>query len=123
MFTTRRRADSGDTLYLGMNSRFRFARMLLSTTGTGGTIIVSYWDGANWQAFTPANGSSDLTSSTVDLLFWTDYSATPDDWQKRAINSQMRYWVKIEVVSGYTTGPVGSQVSAASETNRLIFRR
>lgn len=115
--------DGGDTLYLGMNSRFRFARLLLSTAGAGGTIIVSYWDGANWQAFTPANGSSDLSNSTVDLLFWTDYSATPDDWQKRAINSQTRYWVKIEVVSGYTTGPVGSQVSAASETNRLIFRR
>ncbi|MCX6834935.1 MAG: hypothetical protein NTW07_07350 [candidate division Zixibacteria bacterium] len=115
--------DSDDVVYLGMDVRFRFARMLLSTVGVGGTIQVSYWDGANWHAFTPANGTAALDNSTVDLLFWTDYGSTPVDWQKRIIDSQLRYWVKIEVVSGYATGPVGTQISAASEIDRMIFRR
>lgn len=115
--------DSGDVVYLGMDARFRFARLLLSTVGVGGTIQVSYWDGANWHAFTPSNGTAALDNSTVDLLFWTDYGSTPVDWQKRIIDSQLRYWVKIEVVSGYSTGPVGTQISAASEIDRMIFRR
>jgi hypothetical protein len=115
--------DSGDVVYLGMDARFRFARILLSTVGAGGTVQVSYWDGANWHAFTPANGTAALDNSTVDLLFWADYGATPVDWQKRIINSQLLYWVKIEVVSGYATGPVGTQISAASEIDRMIFRR
>ena len=115
--------DSGDVVYLGMDARFRFARLLLSTVGVGGTIQVSYWDGANWHAFTPANGSAALDQSIVDLLFWTDYGATPVDWQKCIINSQLLYWVKIEVMSGYSTGPVATQISAASEIDRMIFRR
>jgi hypothetical protein len=115
--------DSGDTLYLGIDARFRWARLALSTSGVGGTVQVSYWDGANWQAFTPANGSPDLGSGTNDVLFWTDYSAIPVDWQKRAIDSQTRYWVKLEVTSNFTTGPAGSQISAVSETNRMILRR
>ena len=115
--------DSGDTIYLGMDARFRIARLVLSTCGAGGSLLVSYFDGADWQAFTPAGGSPDLSAATTDLLFWTDYSSVPADWQKRLVNSQSRYWVKIEVSSGFTTGPVASQVSAASETNRMIFRR
>jgi hypothetical protein len=115
--------DAGDALYLGLDTRFRFARLVLSTAGTGGTIISSYFDGAEWNAFTPANGVSDLSASPSDLLLWTDFGSIPDDWQKRTVNGLSRYWVKVEVASEFTTGPVGSQISAASELNRIIFRR
>lgn len=115
--------DAGDILYMGMDVRFASARLTLSTSGVGGTVMVSYWDGTNWQAFTPANGSTDLGSGSIDLLLWTDFSSMPDDWQKLTVNSQTRYWVKLEVNSAFATGPVGTQISAASETNRLIFRR
>jgi hypothetical protein len=115
--------DGGDILYLGMDARFRFARLALSTPGVGGTVLVSYWDGANWQAFTPANGSTDMGSGSVDLLLWVDFDSMPDDWQKTTVNAQTRYWVKLEVASGFTTGPVATQISAGSETKRIIFRR
>jgi hypothetical protein len=115
--------DTGDIIYLGMDAAFRSARLWLSTTGVGGTVIYSYWDGANWNAFTPANGNSDLSAGTVDLLFWTDYVSIPLDWQKRLINNQSRFWLKIEVSSGYATGPIGSQLTAVPETTRMIFRR
>jgi len=115
--------DSGDSLYLGMDGRFRVARVTLSTLGIGGTLQLSYWDGTSWETFTPANGSADLAASIVDWLFWTDYAAIPVDWQKRVINGQSRYWIRAEVVSDYTTGPVAGQIAAASEIDRLIFRR
>ncbi|MEW5795789.1 MAG: hypothetical protein AB1772_05460 [Candidatus Zixiibacteriota bacterium] len=115
--------DAGDILYLGMNERFRVARMLLSTIGAGGSVQVSYWNGANWEAFTPANGSVGFGSSVVDILLWGDYSDVPDDWQKRLVNSQSRYWIKIEAISGYTSGPVATQISAGSEIAQMIFRR
>ncbi len=115
--------DAGDILYLGMDAPFRVARLILSQTGVGGSVQVSYWDGANWEAFTPANGNPNFGSSAFDILMWTDYAALPDDWQKRLINSQRRYWVKIEVVSGYSTGPVASQISAATDATMMSFRR
>jgi len=115
--------DSGDSLYLGMDGRFRVARMTLSSLGIGGTLQLSYWDGTSWETFTPVNGSADLAASIVDWLFWTDYAAIPVNWQKRVINGQSRYWIKAGVVSDYTTGPVASQIAAASEIDRLIFRR
>ena len=115
--------DAGDCLYLGMDAPFRVARFVLSQTGVGGSIQISYWDGANWEAFTPASGSAGLGSSASDILLWTDYQSLPDDWQKRLVNSQRRYWVKIEVVSGYSVGPVASQISAGSDVTRMIFRR
>ncbi|RKX22967.1 MAG: hypothetical protein DRP45_10965, partial [Candidatus Zixiibacteriota bacterium] len=115
--------DSGDTAYLGMDARFRYVRLELSTPGVGGTVIYSYWDGTNWQAFTPVSGSSDLTGLSIDLLLWTDYGSVPVDWQKCAVNSQTRFWVKVEVASVYSTGPVGTQITAASKINRMIFRR
>jgi len=65
----------------------------------------------------------DLGSGLIDLLLWTDFSSMPDDWQKLTVNSQTRFWVKLKVGSVFTTGPIGSQISAGSETNRMIFRR
>ncbi len=115
--------EAGDALYLGLDARFRFLRLVLSTPGTGGTIVISYFDGTAWNAFTPAGGVSDLSTSPADLLLWTDFNGVPVDWQKRPVNGLSRYWVKIEVASGFATGPVASQVSAASELDRIIFRR
>lgn len=115
--------DSGDMVFLGMVNTFHLARVILSTLGSGGTVIYSYWDGANWQAFTPANGNSDLSATEVDLLFWIDYAAIPTDWQKRIVNSQSLYWLKIEVSSTFATAPVGTQISAVPDNSAIIFRR
>lgn len=115
--------DAGDTMYLGMDAPFRVARLILSQTGAGGSIQISYWDGANWEAFTPASGNPNLGSSASDILMWTDYASLPDDWQKRLVNSRRRYWVKIEVISGFSTGPIASQISAAADATQMIFRR
>jgi len=115
--------NSGDTIYLGMDEKFRYLNILLSTAGSGGTVSYSYWDGNNWNAFTPNDGIYNLDSTDKDLLLWTDFSSIPQDWQKRIINYENRFWLKIEVTSIFTTPPVGSQITAISNINALILRR
>jgi hypothetical protein len=115
--------DSGDTAYLGMDQTFRYVKFLLSTAGSGGTVVYSYWDGSNWQAFTPAGGSYAFDATDKELLLWDDYESIPVDWQKKLLSGQTRFWVKIEVISAFTTGPVGSQITAASDVQALIVRR
>jgi hypothetical protein len=115
--------DSGDIAYLGMDQKFRYVKFLLSTAGAGGTVVYSYWDGSNWMAFTPTGGNFALDATDKDLLLWDDYVSIPDDWQKKLVNGQTRFWVKIEVDSSFTTGPVGSQITAASDLQAFIVRR
>ena len=113
----------GDAVYIGMDRRFRFLRILLSTVGVGGALTYSYWDGANWIAFTPAGGAYDLDASDRELLLWNDYDATPDDWQKEALGADERYWVKVQVTTAFSTGPVGSQITSISNLGAVIVRR
>ncbi len=113
----------GDAVYLGKNQRFRFLRILLSTIGSGGQVTYSYWNGANWIAFTPAGGSYNFDSSDKELLLWNDYSATPEDWQKDALGAADYYWIKIQVSGDFTTGPVGSRITTISNIGSVITRR
>jgi len=115
--------EQGDAVYLGMDRRFRYLRILLSTVGVGGTLTYSYWNGAAWIAFTPAGGLCHLDASDHELLLWNDYNATPDDWQKEALESDERYWVKIQVTTAFTTGPVGSQITSISDLGAVSVRR
>ncbi len=115
--------DNGDVAYLGMNQKFRYVKFLLSTVGTGGTVVYSYWDGANWTAFAPAGGNFALDATDKDLLLWEDYTNLPDDWQKKPVSGQTLFWVRIEVASSFATGPVGSQITAASNLQAFVVRR
>ncbi|MFQ5500337.1 MAG: hypothetical protein ACE5FH_11770, partial [Candidatus Zixiibacteriota bacterium] len=114
---------TGDTMYLGMNEKFRYVKFLLSTAGSGGTISFTYYDGSNFRGFTPAGGSFNLDSTNKDLVLWDDFDSVPVDWQKNVIDGTPRFWVKIEVTSTYSTGPVGSQITAIPDAQALIVRR
>ncbi|MBN1211419.1 MAG: hypothetical protein JXA92_02470 [candidate division Zixibacteria bacterium] len=115
--------SSGDIIYLGMDDRFRYVEFTLSTPGGGGTVGYSYWDGSNWTAITPTGDNPYLDAAGVALVLWSDYAAFPVDWQKRIVNGENRFWVKIEVASAYTTGPVADRVAAVSFIEKIIFRR
>ncbi len=115
--------ESGDIIYLGMGYKFRYIKFLLSTAGSGGSVTYSYWDGSNWKAFTPSGGSFALDATDKDLPLWDDYESMPDDWQKKIVNGQTHFWVKIEVDSVFTTGTVGSQITAVSDLQAFIVRR
>lgn len=115
--------DAGDACYLGMNAPFRTAFLNLSTAGVGGTVSCRYFDGSQWQPFTPVSSVVTLSSSTSHLKFWEDTAAMPDNWQKTTIDGESRFWVKLEVASSFTTGPVGSRITAAAQIDHLIIAR
>ena len=112
-----------DQLYLGMQKQFRYLQILLSSLGSGGTLVFSYWDGSNWRAFTPSTGPVALDSDPTRIVLWDDYVSIPADWQKRAVNGQYQFWIRVEVNSPFATGPVGTQATSISEITRAIFRR
>lgn len=113
----------GDAVYLGMDAAFRFARLLLSSAGAGGTVAYSYWDGSSWKAFTPAGGTYHLDAVDHHLLLWEDSSQLPPDWQRKTVNEHNRFFIRIQVLTAFATAPVGSQITAVPETTALIVRR
>jgi hypothetical protein len=115
--------DVGDKMYLGMNQAFRYMRVLLSTTGVGGAVAYSYFDGVNWVAFAPASGGYNFDSADHELLLWTDYNTIPEVWQKTPVNGSSNFWVKVEVTTGFSTGPVGTQMTAISDLRAICLRR
>lgn len=115
--------ELGDAVYLGMDRKFRYLRVLLSTSGVGGSVNYSYWNGSAWVAFTPAAGLYHFNTSDRELLLWNDYDSTPADWQKKAFETSERYWIRIQVAVAFTTGPVGSQITSISDLKALSVRR
>lgn len=113
----------GDKLFLGMDVKFRYCKWLLSTAGSGGSVSYSYWNGSDWQVFTPAAGTFNLDATDKDYLLWADFASVPDDWQKNTVNGETCFWIKVEAISAFTTGPIGSQITTISDITALSVRR
>lgn len=115
--------SAGDAVFLGMDWPFRFIRILLSTPGSAGGVGYRYFDGSGWAGFSPAGGDYPLDNADKSLLLWDDVYSIPVDWQKCIVNGVSRYWVKIEVISDYVTGPIGSRFSTAANIQAFSCRR
>ena len=113
----------GDSLYLGMSKKFRYVRFLLSTSGVGGTVSYSYWDGNVWKAFVPQSGSYHLNASDKKLILWTDFESIPADWQQNPVNDTVDFWIRLKTDTAYSTAPVGSQITALSDLLAMTVRR
>lgn len=116
-------AAIGDKIYCGSDLKFRFIRMLLSLAGLGGLVTYAYFDGANWKSFTPSSGAYHLDSSDKEVLLFDDFDSSPQDWQKNNVNGVNRFWIKIEVSSGFTIAPIGSQFTSITNLNSISARR
>ncbi|MBI5265718.1 MAG: hypothetical protein HY851_00655 [candidate division Zixibacteria bacterium] len=116
-------AQVGDKLYAGLNDRFRFLTVVLSTVGAGGSVSYSYWDGSGWTYFTPNAGAINLTAVCNQIKLWADYQGIPQNWQKCSVNADRRFWIRIEVASSFSTPPVGSQITSMSDLRQIITRR
>lgn len=114
--------DLGDILYLGMATPFRYLTALLSTTGIGGACAVSYHDGVNWRQFTPVSGTINFATTTTQIQFWNSYAALPLDWQRSAVNGEVRFWLKLEVTTPFSTAPVASRLASISDAVALSNR-
>ncbi|GEM_PF-364077 len=111
--------NQGDAIYLGMNNRFNYFYSSLSTIGIDGSVNYSYWNGDEWETFTPYSGAYNFDSSPFKVYLWEDIYATPADWQKREVNGTNAFWVKIEVGTSYSTPPIGTQITAAPQCEYL----
>jgi hypothetical protein len=116
-------AQSGDAIYLGRDETFRLARIVLSTAGSGGALALSYFDGTQWQAFTPVTGSCELNASDQLVVFFEDDSDLPQDWQRTTVNGQLRYWIRLVVTTSFATPPVGSQLTAMGDVTAVQVGR
>ncbi|MCI0531014.1 MAG: hypothetical protein L0Y74_03580 [candidate division Zixibacteria bacterium] len=111
--------DIDDALYLGMDARFNLTSLILSTIGAGGVIAWQYWNGSSWEDFVPSSGAFNLTTSPRSVVLWQDLDSAPADWQKSVIGASSRFWLRLIVITDYSTAPVGSQVTALTATNYL----
>lgn len=109
-----------DAVYFGADARFSLLRILLSTSGNGGVIVWSYWNGAEWTAFVPASGGNHLDSPNACVRLFADGLSAPVDWQKSLVNNVNRHWIRATVAGSYTIPPVGSQITAVPNLSNLI---
>jgi hypothetical protein len=112
--------EPGDALYLGMNTRFHYLKVILSAAGSSGQVSWQYFNGTEWMGFDPHGGSFDFDSSDKTHLLWDDYTSIPDDWQKSTVLGDNLFWIRIVVVSPFTTGPVGTQITSISNAKAIV---
>ncbi len=111
--------DAGDALYVGMHRKFNLARVILSTAGVTGQVSWQYWNGESWTGFTPNSGAYHLDCLDKMVVLWEDLHSVPSDWQQCPINEVSRFWVRALVTVGFTTAPVGTQITAVPEAKYL----
>lgn len=110
----------GDGIYLGLDERFCRVSVLLSTVGAGGEVVWSYWNGTSWEPFTPASGPYHFDSSPACVRLWDDIQSAPANWQKLMKSTQFKFWVRAMVSQAFTTGPVGTQVTATANLDDAV---
>jgi len=112
-------AAIGDCIYLGKQSRFFCAAIVLSTAGANGTVAWEYHNGAQWISFTPHSGAYNLDSNDKLVYLWQDADSIPAGWQMNSVNGYSAYWVRARVVTGFSSTPVGTQIIAAAKSDDI----
>ena len=107
----------GDRLYLGMQVKFYCAAVILSTPGTGGSIVWEYFNGTGWVEFTPYSGAFNFDSADQLIYLWQDSVSAPSDWQIGTVNNDSAFWARARVTGGFSQNPVGTQIVAATQVD------
>ena len=112
-----------DCLYLGKQSKFFCAAIVLSTSGTGGVVAWEYFNGTDWITFVPSSGANNFDLSDSLVYFWQDGVSIPSDWQVNSVNGQNAFWIRARVTTGFSTNPIGTQILAAAKIDDLVLAR
>jgi len=99
-----------DQLFIGFDNPFRMIGFELATAGVGGQVSWAYWDGINWQSFTPSGAAWDFDTASHNLVLFTDYDSIPVNWQRTMVEGEFLYWIRARTTTGFTTAPVGSRM-------------
>ena len=111
--------NTDDAFYVGMDVKFNLTKIILSTAGIGGEVKWQYWDGESWTEFVPQSGSYHLNSEDKTVILWQDLNSAPSDWQGCPVNGVSEFWIKILVITTFTTAPIGTQITAVPEAKYL----
>ncbi|KPL04308.1 MAG: hypothetical protein AMJ73_04410 [candidate division Zixibacteria bacterium SM1_73] len=111
--------DAGDAFYMGMDRKFNLSKIVLATAGITGQVSWQYWNGESWTNFTPNSGAYHLDSLDKTVILWEDLYSAPSDWQPCPVNGVSKFWVRVLVTTGFTTPPVGTQITAVPEAKYL----
>ena len=110
-----------DVVYFGHNCRFNYLKIILSSAGAAGAVLWQYYNGADWVSFTPSGGAFNFDSLDTELLLWNDYGTIPGDWQACSVNGSNCYWIRAIVSSAFSSGPVGTQITAISDAEAVVL--
>jgi len=111
----------GDAVYAGMENRFHYLKIILSTAGAGGIVSWQYYNGTDWVAFTPSGGAFNFDQPETELLLWDDLDSVPDNWQKNFIEGSRLFWIRVVVISAYDTDPVGTYAGSVSNAGSIVL--
>ncbi len=112
-------ANAGDALYLGMDDKFNYLKLILSTAGSGGGVEWQYFNGQDWTGFVPSGGAYSFDSLDKELLLWDDYASIEGDWQKKDVAGHYHFWIRALVSSQFNAGPVGTRLTAIPGTSAV----
>ena len=112
-----------DCLYIGMEEKFYCLSIILSTTGSGGAVVWEYFDGEDWQSFTPESVGYEFNDLSETIYFWNDLDSVPDDWQSNIVNYKQYFWIRVRTTSAFTISPVGTQIIAVPSLDHLSAGR
>jgi hypothetical protein len=111
--------DVGDAIYLGLDAKFHYLKIILGTIGFGGGVNWQYFNGQEWATFVPPNGNYNFTAADKELLLWNDYNSVPSDWQKKTVCNSEKLWLRAVVCAPYSTAPIGSQITSISNLSAI----
>ncbi|MCD6161188.1 MAG: hypothetical protein J7K40_02100 [candidate division Zixibacteria bacterium] len=112
-----------DCLYVGMEEKFFCLSIILSTAGSGGTVVWEYFDGDDWQSFTPVSGGCNFDELNETIYLWNDLDSTPDNWQSSSVNAKNYFWIRTRTTAAFTISPVGTQIMAVPSSDYLTAAR
>ena len=87
----------------------------LTSTGSAGTITVSYWNGSAWTALTITDGTSNLTASGT--ISWI----APSDWTAATVDGVERFWVRITRSAARSVTWTHCEIGVAATGTRLFI--
>lgn len=97
-----------DASYFGHNDKFNQLKINTGTAGVG-TYTVA-WEYSTSTGFSALTDVTDGTSNFKTTGLQTVSYAVPDDWAKRTVDGDNRFWIRAKVDSGtMTTNPLGTQ--------------
>jgi len=115
--------SQNDCVYLGMNEKFYCLATVLSTAGSGGTVVWEYFNGKAWESFVPQSGGYNFSELNQLVYFWQDLESAPAEWQINSVNSIANFWIRVRVTDAFTVAPVGSRLLAIPRTDHLALAR